>query len=182
MIIGYAKVSTDEQSLDTQISALKAAGAEKVFQEKISGARADRPQLTMMLASLEAGDVVVITCLDRLARSTRDLLNILAHVGEQGAVFRSLAEPWANTSTPYGELMITVLKGLATFERHLLAVRSNEGLIRARAQGRRLGRKPKLTTHQRAEALAALANGSETAADLARRFSVNRSTITRLRP
>lgn len=182
MIIGYAKVSTDGQTLDAQISALKSVGAEKIFQEKISGARADRPQLAAMLASLEAGDVVVITCLDRLARSTRDLLNILACVGEQGAVFRSLAEPWADTSTPYGELMITVLGGLATFERHLLAARSNEGLIRAKAQGRRLGRKPKLTTHQRAEVLAALANGSETAADLARRFNVDRSTITRLRP
>ena len=111
MIIGYAKLSTDGQTLDAQINVLKTAGAEKVFQEKISGARADRPQLSMMLASLKAGDVVVITCLKQLARSSRDLLNILACVGEQGAVFRSLAEPWADTSTPYGELLITVLGG-----------------------------------------------------------------------
>lgn len=182
MIIGYARVSTDGQTLDAQLAALRAAGAEKVFQEKISGARADRPQLTKLLASLQPDDVVMITRLDRLARSTRDLLNILATVGEHGAVFRSLAEPWADTSTPYGELMITILGGLATFERHLIAARTTEGRARAKAEGRRLGRKPKLTPHQRAEALKALADGTARAADLARRFNVAESTISRLRP
>lgn len=181
MIVGYARVSTDGQTLDAQLAALKAAGADKVFQEKVSGARADRPQLAKLLASLDADDVVLITRLDRLARSTRDLLNILAAVGEKGAVFRSLAEPWADTSTPYGELMITVLGGLATFERHLIAARTSEGRTRAKAQGRRMGRKPKLTDHQRKEAFAALADGSATEADLARRFNVARSTISRLR-
>lgn len=182
MIIGYARVSTDGQTLDAQLAALKEAGAEKVFQEKISGARADRPQLAKLLASLQPDDMVMITRLDRLARSTRDLLNILATVGERGAAFRSLAEPWADTSTPYGELMITILGGLATFERHLIASRTTEGRTRAKANGRRLGRKPKLTPDQRREALKALADGSAIPADLARRYNVARSTISRLKP
>ncbi len=133
MIVGYARVSTDGQSLDAQHAALAAAGAERVYAEKQSGIKTDRAALARCMASLEAGDIVLVTKLDRLARSTRDLLNTLAAIGEAGAGFRSLGDPWADTTTPHGKLMITVLGGLAEFERHLILARTNEG--RQRAQG-----------------------------------------------
>src|SRR5262245_34413572 len=118
MIVGYARVSTDGQSLEAQQTALKAAGATRIFSEKISGAVSDRKALGKALAALQAGDVLLVTRLDRLARSTRDLLNILDTVSKAGGKFRSLADSWADTTTPHGELMITILAGLATFERH----------------------------------------------------------------
>ena len=132
MIVGYARVSTDGQSLDAQHAALAAAGAERVYAEKQSGIKTDRLHWRAV-CSLEAGDIVLVTKLDRLARSTRDLLNTLAAIGEAGAGFRSLGDPWADTTTPHGKLMITVLGGLAEFERHLILARTNEG--RQRAQG-----------------------------------------------
>jgi DNA invertase Pin-like site-specific DNA recombinase len=115
VIFGYARVSTDGQTLDAQLAALKAAGAEKTYSEKVSGAKTDRAALGRVLASLSAGDVLMVTRLDRLARSTRDLLNVLATVSERGAGFKSLADPWADTTTPHGRLMLTVLGGLAEF-------------------------------------------------------------------
>ena len=144
-VYGYARVSTDGQTLDAQIAQLRAAGAEKVFQEKISGARIDRPQLARLLRALEPGDRVLVTRLDRLARSTRDLLNTLAAIAEKKAGFRSLNDAWADTTTPHGRLMLTVLGGLAEFERELIRARTGEGRERAKARGVRLGRKPKLT-------------------------------------
>ena len=141
MIIGYARVSTDGQTLDAQQSALRAAGADKVFAEKISGAVTDRKALAKALAALGPGDVLLVTRLDRLARSTRDLLNILAAVADRQAKFRSLADAWADTTTAHGELMITILAGLATFERHLIRARTDEGRKRAQARGVRFGRK-----------------------------------------
>jgi DNA invertase Pin-like site-specific DNA recombinase len=110
---GYARVSTDGQTLDAQISQLRAAGATKVFREKISGARSDRAELTKLLHGLGDGELILVTRLDRLARSTRDLLNILATIAEKGAGFRSLADSWADTTTPHGRLIVTVLGGLA---------------------------------------------------------------------
>src|SRR3954447_13244300 len=150
-LIGYARVSTDGQTLDGQIAALKAAGCERVFKEKISGARDDRRELKRFISSLEEGDLGVVTRLDRLARSTRDLLNILATIAERGAGFRSLGDAWADTSTSHGRLMLTVLGGLAEFERDLIRTRTGEGRARAAARGVHLGRKPKLTGHQRQE-------------------------------
>ena len=152
-VYGYARVSTDGQTLDAQIAQLKAAGAEKVFREKVSGARADRPELARLLRSLAPGDRVLVTRLDRLARSTRDLLNTLAAIADHKAGFRSLNDAWADTTTPHGRLMLTVLGGLAEFERELIRARTGEGRERAKARGVRLGRKPKLTAHQRREAL-----------------------------
>ena len=111
MIVGYARVSTDGQSLDAQHAALAAAGAEKVFAEKISGAVTDRRVLARAVAALAEGDVLLVAKLDRLARSTRDLLNTLAAIGDRGAGFRSLSDPWADTTTPHGRLMLTVLGG-----------------------------------------------------------------------
>src|SRR5262249_47373791 len=119
MIIGYARVSTDGQTLDAQQVALKAAGAERIYSEKISGAVIDRKALAKALAALEPGDVLLVTRLDRLARSTRDLLNTLDGIGKKGGDFRSLADTWADTTTPHGRLMVTILAGLAEFERAL---------------------------------------------------------------
>ena len=111
MIYGYARVSTDGQSVDAQVKQLRAAGAEKLFRETASGARADRAELRRAIGKLETGDVLTVTRLDRLARSTRDLLNTLARIADKGAGFRSLADAWADTTTPHGRLMLTVLAG-----------------------------------------------------------------------
>src|SRR5918994_269731 len=171
-ICGYARVSTDGQTLDAQIAQLKAAGAEKVFREKVSGARADRPELARLLRSLAAGDRVLVTRLDRLARSTRDLLNTLAAIGDKKAGFPSLNDAWADTTTPHGRLMLTVLGGLAEFERELIRARTGEGRERAKARGVRLGRKPKLNSHQRREALNRREAG-EPLAQIARTYDVH---------
>jgi DNA invertase Pin-like site-specific DNA recombinase len=134
--------------------ALTAAGCARVFAEKISGAVTERKALARAIAALTEGDTLIVTKLDRLARSTRDLLNTLAEIGKAGADFRSLGDPWADTTTPHGRLMLTVLGGLAEFERHLILARTSEGRKRAQARGVRFGRKLKLTIHQRQEALA----------------------------
>ncbi len=128
-------------------------GCEKVFREVASGAKTDRRQLRRALDQLAAGDVLIVTRLDRLARSTRDLLNTLATVTDRKAGFRSLGDTWADSTTPHGRLMLTVLGGLAEFERELIRARTSEGQARAKASGVKLGRKPKLTPHQRREAL-----------------------------
>jgi DNA invertase Pin-like site-specific DNA recombinase len=143
MIKGYARVSTDGQTLDAQHAALREAGATQVFSEKQSGIKTDRAALARCLGSLEAGDAVVVTKLDRLARSTRDLLNTLATINERGATFKSLGDGWADTTTSHGRLMLTVLGGLAEFERHLILSRTAEGRVRAKARGIKFGRKPK---------------------------------------
>jgi DNA invertase Pin-like site-specific DNA recombinase len=179
MIVGYARVSTDGQTLDAQHSALVEAGAERVFSEKQSGAKTDRAQLARALATLASGDTLVVCKLDRLARSTRDLLNTLDAIGKAGATFRSLGDPWCDTTTPHGKLMLTVLGGLGEFERHLILARTSEGRTRAQQRGVRFGRKPKLTLHQRAEALERRAAG-EALVDIARSYAVSHSTISRL--
>ena len=135
MIIGYARVSTDGQSLEAQHTALKAAGATQVYSEKISGAVTDRKALAKAIASLWADDVLMVTRLDRLARSTRDLLNVLDAVAKAGAGFRSLSDQWADTTTAHGRLMLTVLGGLAEFERELIRARTDEGRKRAQVRG-----------------------------------------------
>ena len=176
MIIGYARVSTDGQTLDSQIGALSAAGAGRIYRETASGAKAERKELARALKAITAGDTLLVTRLDRLARSTRDLLNIVDAIAKAGAGFRSLADAWADTTTPHGRLMLTVLGGLAEFERELIRARTGEGRKRARARGVHMGRPPKLTKHQRREALTALSDGSATQADLARRFNVSQAT------
>jgi DNA invertase Pin-like site-specific DNA recombinase len=180
MIYGYARVSTDGQSVDTQVRKLRAAGARRVFREVASGARSDRPGLRRALAQLEEGDVLLVVRLDRLARSTRDLLNTLAAITDKKAGFRSLSDAWADTTTPHGRLMLTVLGGLAEFERDLIRARTGEGRERARARGVHLGRKRKLTVHQQREAIRRRDELGETLADIARSYNVSRSTISRL--
>src|SRR6266550_5538794 len=178
---GYARVSTNGQDLGSQEAELMAAGAAKVFKEKVSGAKTDRVELAKALRRLEPGDVLIVSRLDRLARSTRDLLNIVAAIGERQAGFRSLKDTWADTTTPHGRLMLTVLGGLAEFERELIRSRTGEGRKRAQARGVKFGRPPKLTAHQRQEALQRLAAG-ETQADIARTYNVDASIIGRLEP
>ena len=176
---GYARVSTRDQELAGQIAELQAAGCGNIFKEKASGAKTDRPELAKAIRRLEAGDVLIVTRLDRLARSTRDLLNILDAVGKAGAGFKSLKDTWADTTTAHGRLMLTVLGGLAEFERELIRARTDDGRKRAKARGVRFGRPAALTSHQRDEALQRLAKG-EAQADVARTFNVSQATISRL--
>jgi DNA invertase Pin-like site-specific DNA recombinase len=178
-VYGYARVSTNGQTLASQDAELHAAGAAKVYSEKMSGARSDRPELGKLLKRLAAGDVLMVTRLDRLARSTRDLLNILDLIGKAGVGFKSLADPWADTTTPHGRLMLTVLGGLAEFERSLILARTSDGRTRAKANGVKFGRPAKLTAHQRREAMERLAEGA-VQADLARSYGVSQATISRL--
>jgi DNA invertase Pin-like site-specific DNA recombinase len=145
MIYGYARISTDGQSVTAQVAVLRKHGAGKVFREVASGAKTDRPQLRRLLAGINAGDVVMVTRLDRLARSTRDLLNTLEAITSKKAGFRSLGDASADTTTAHGRLMLTVLGELAEFERDLIRTRTTEGRDRAKARGVKLGRKPKLT-------------------------------------
>jgi DNA invertase Pin-like site-specific DNA recombinase len=179
MKYGYARVSTDGQSLDAQLDELKAAGCQRVFKEKMSGARSDRRELTKLIAKLRNGDTLIVSRLDRLARSSRDLLNILHEIGVKGASFRSLHDPWADTSSPHGRLLLTVLGGLAEFERSLIRTRTGEGRARAMREGVKFGRKPKLTPHQRLEAIKRRGNGESLVA-IARTYNVSHSTISRL--
>jgi DNA invertase Pin-like site-specific DNA recombinase len=177
---GYARVSTDGQSVTAQVDELTRAGAEKVFKEKIGGAVTHRQQLQRVVDALDEGDVLLVTRLDRLARGTRDLLNTLALIAEKRAGFRSLGDTWADTTTAHGRLMLTVLAGLAEFERELIRPRTGEGRARAKARGVKLGRKFKLTTHQRREALARKESGKESQTEIARSYNVSHSTISRL--
>ena len=178
-VYGYARVSTDGQSLAAQDAELHAAGCAKVYAEKVSGARSDRAELQKLLRRLDRGDVLVVTRLDRLARSTRDLLNILDQIATAGAGFKSLKDTWADTTTAHGRLMLTILGGLAEFERELILARTDDGRRRAKAKGVKFGRPVKLTPHQRQEALDRLGKG-EAQADVARTFNVSQATISRL--
>ena len=179
MIYGYARVSTDGQSVESQVKQLKAAGADQVFRETASGAKTDRAQLRRVMAQLAAGDVLLVTRLDRLARSTQDLLNTLAAIADRKAGFRSLGDAWADTTTAHGRLMLTVLGGLAEFERELIRARTGEGRARAKARGVHLGRPPKLTPHQKQEALRRR-NAGEALTEIAKSYNVSHSTISRL--
>jgi DNA invertase Pin-like site-specific DNA recombinase len=178
-VYGYARVSTRDQDLAAQDAELMAAGCAKVFKERASGAKTDRPELAKVIRRLEPGDVLVVVRLDRLARSTRDLLNVLDEISQRGAGFRSLKDSWADTTTPHGKLMLTVLGGLAEFERTLIAARTGEGRRRAKERGVRFGRPRKMTPHQRQEAIQRLSAG-ETQADVARTYGVDAATICRL--
>ena len=178
MIYGYARVSTDGQSVDAQVTQLRAAGAEKVFREVASGAKTERAQLRHALDQLDAGDVLLVTRLDRLAQSTRDLVNTLGAIAEKGAGFRSLGDTWADTTTAPGRLMVTVLGGLAQFERELIRARTGEGRERAKARGVKMGRRPKLTPHQKREPIKRRDVGEEAFREIAASYNVSAATIS----
>jgi DNA invertase Pin-like site-specific DNA recombinase len=178
-VVGYARVSTQDQNLSGQLAALKAAGATTIYREKISGVRADRPQLAKLMAALGANDVVVVTKLDRLGRSTRELLDLIDRIGKTGASFRSLGDPLWDTGSSQGRPLSTMLAAIAEFERELIRERTGEGRKRAMAAGVKFGRKRKLSDYQRAEAVKRRAAG-ETLASIAKSYAVDVSMISRL--
>jgi DNA invertase Pin-like site-specific DNA recombinase len=178
-LLGYARVSTQDQNLAGQLDALKAAGATTIYREKISGVRADRPQLAKLMASLKIGDVVMVTKLDRLGRSTRELLDLIERISKAGAAFRSLGDPLFDTTGAQGRLLVTMLAAIAEFERELIRERTGEGRKRAMAAGVKFGRKRKLSDYQRAEAIKRREAG-ETLAAIAESYAVATSMISRL--
>ncbi|MEM7005621.1 MAG: recombinase family protein [Pseudomonadota bacterium] len=178
MIIGYARVSTDDQSLDSQTDALSAAGAEKVFADRISGSKRARPELDKMLEQLRDGDVVTVTKYDRLARSLKDLLEIVEAIRERGAGFRSLAED-IDTTTPAGRLVFHVFASIAQFERERISERTREGLESARKRGRIGGRPPALTPAQKAEVRRMRDDEQRAVSEIARLFTVSERTVRR---
>ena len=179
MKLGYARVSTADQSLDLQLAALKESGCQRVFREKVSGAQRQRLELQRLLDQLRADDTVVVWKLDRLARSTRDLLEIMEVIHASGAAFRSLSEPWADTTTHAGKMILTVFAGIAEFERDLIRERTGAGRVMAKANGVRFGRPRKLNIEQRALALRLLREG-RSPGEVAKTFRVHGVTIYRL--
>jgi len=177
--LGYARVSPYGQTLDTQLEQLRKEGCNPIYREKASGAQPTRRELLRMLKALGPGDAVTVTRIDRLARSTFDLFAIVKQIVDAGGQFRSLAEPWADTSTSTGRLMIAVLRGLADVERDLIRTRTAEGRSRAKARGQHMGRPPKLTPPQQKEARRRRAEGA-TLKELAKSYNVGRATISRL--
>ncbi len=181
MIYGYARVSTDAQDLTSQLAQLRAAGCEKIFHEKESGANADRPRLKALMKALAPGDAVIIPAVDRLSRDTTDLLVIARDMQQAGAGLRSLAEPVVDTTSDFAELVLAMLGVAAKLERRRILERTARGRADARAKGVRFGRKPKLTPHQQREALARR-EGGESHRSIARSYNVSQSTISRLAP
>lgn len=172
-------MSTQGQDLAQQRAALRAAGCGRVFEEKVSGAKRDRPELGRLLDHLRIGDVVTVTRLDRLARSTRDLLEIAERIKDAGAGLRSMAEPWADTTTPAGRMVLTVFAGMADFERSLIVERTGAGRAAARARGVRFGPRPSLGAEQITHARELIQQAGKTVAEVARLLGVHRSTLYR---
>lgn len=143
MKIGYARVSTEEQNLNRQLDMLNEAGCEKIFEEKISGIKKERPELFRMLEQLRKGDLIIVADLTRLSRSVKDLFQLVEQIEARGANIKSLKESWMDTSTPQGKLMFTIFAGISQFERDLISQRTIEGLVAARARGKKGGRPPK---------------------------------------
>lgn len=179
MILGYARVSTADQKLDSQQDALRAAGAEKVFADVITGSVRQRPQLNRMLDQLRAGDVVVVTKYDRLARSLKDLLELVDQIQGKGTGFRSLAED-IDTTTPAGRLVFHVFASIAQFERERIAERTREGLEAARRRGRVGGRPPALSAAQKAEVRRLRDEEMRPLAEIAALFKVSTKTVRRV--
>lgn len=179
MKIGYARVSTQDQNLELQLKALKKAGCQKIFREKISGFSRQRPEFQRMLDQIRPGDTIMVWKLDRLARSTRDLLNTMETINEAGATFQSLSEPWANTTTHAGKMIMTVFAGIAEFERDLIRERTGAGREAAIQRGVRFGRPRKLNADQ-VQVAAKLLSEGKPVRDIARTFNVHEATIYRL--
>ena len=180
MLIGYARVSTTGQKLEAQIEQLRNAGCERIYQEKRTGYDRKRVQLERMLSDISDADTLIVTSLDRLARSTHDLLEITRSLGAQGANFKSLREPWADTTSPMGKFLLTVFSGLSELELSLIKDRTEAGRQSARKRGVKFGRKPKLTTHQQSE-VARMLNEGRSIRSIARHFNVGVATIDRIK-
>jgi DNA invertase Pin-like site-specific DNA recombinase len=179
MRYGYARVSSKAQDYQAQVEALKAAGCERIFSEKASGKSAkDRPEFNKLMKALLPGDVIVVTKLDRLARSSRDLHNILHELQAQSCGFVSLGEAWCDTTTDVGRLMLTIMGGIAEFERGLIHKRTEEGIARAKRKGTKFGRPTALDESQKRMIAARYARG-ETMTELAAEYEVGLGTIWR---
>jgi len=177
--IGYARVSTNDQNLENQIALLKDAGCKEIFEEKISGAKKSRPELERLLDKIREGDTLIVCKLDRLARSTHHLLEIVETLRENKALFYSLGEPWADTTSHAGKMIMTIFAGIAEFERDLIRERTSVGREAAMKRGVRFGRPKKLSTEQK-ELILKLREEGKSASELAKTFNVDRSTIYRL--
>ena len=180
MLIGYVRVSTTGQKLEAQIEQLETSGCVRLYQEKHTGYDRKRVQLERMLKDIGTGDTLIVTSLDRLARSTHDLFEITKTLEANGVDFKSLREPWADTTSPMGKFLLTVFAGLSELERNLINDRTEEGRILARKRGVKFGRKPKLTPHQQSEVAKMLAQGRPIR-DIARHFNVGVATIDRIK-
>ena len=178
MLIGYARVSTDDQDLTMQRAVLKEAGCRRTFEEKVSGAKRDRPELARLLDQIRDDDVVVVTRLDRLARSTKDLLDIAEKLNEAGAGLRSIAEPWADTTLPAGRMVLTVFAGIAEIERALILGRTSAGRAAAQQKGVRFGRPPALAPDQVVLGRKLVEEG-QTVREVAKLLKVHRATFYR---
>jgi DNA invertase Pin-like site-specific DNA recombinase len=180
MRIGYARVSRgDLQEVEVQAEALKSAGCQKIFKEEASGGRWNRPELHRLLDQLREGDIVTVWKLDRLSRSLKDLIAILEKIEQAGTTFESLTEH-IETRSPAGRMFMQMLGSFAEFERAMIRERTRQGLEYARAQGRKGGRRPKLTKEQKALIVELIESGQRRAADVARSFRVSEATISRL--
>jgi DNA invertase Pin-like site-specific DNA recombinase len=179
MLIGYARVSTQDQDAIAQINALKSAGCELIFQEKASGGRWERPELHRLLGQLRKGDVLVVWKLDRLSRSLKDVLSLMEKIQQAGAGFQSLTEA-VETTSPGGRMLMQIVGSFAEFEREMLRERTRNGLNAARKQGRIGGRPQKLNAHQREEIVQFVTSGQKSSADVARLFKVHPATVSRL--
>lgn len=177
-VIGYARVSTKDQSLESQVDALTAAGAIKVFQEHASGATQVRPGWQACLEYLQPGNTLAVTDLTRLGRSTTDLSSIVVALGERGVGFRSLAEPWLDTTTAHGQLIFNMFAALAEYERSRLSERTKAGLDAARSRGRNGGR-PRSMTASKEETARLLRSQGKTLKEIASTLSVSLSTVAR---
>lgn len=178
-LIGYARVSTQGQDLAQQRTSLREIGCQRVFEEKVSGAKRDRPELIRLLDHLRAGDVVTVTRLDRLARSTGDLLFIAERIKDAGAGLRSLAEPWADTTSPAGRMVLTIFAGIADFERSLIGERTSAGRAAALARGVRFGPRPALSAEQIVHARRLIEEEGRPVTEAARILNVHRATLYR---
>lgn len=180
MVFGYARVSTQEQSLDRQLDSLNAAGADEIIQEKITGTKADRPELNRLLDKLRKGDVILVADLTRLSRSTKDLFSLVDQIEKIGANIKSLKESWLDTTTPQGKLMFTFMAGISQFERDLISQRTKEGLEAARARGRSGGRKPKLDDNKKKAIYELYQQKKTTVKDLCDMFSISKPTLYKI--
>lgn len=175
---GYMRVSTVDQNLDRQEQQLKDAGCEKIFYEKVTGTKRNRPELNKMLEFLREGDTVIVTDLTRLSRSTKDLIEIAELIGSKGANLKSLKESWLDTTTAHGKLMFTIFSGLAQFERDLISERTKEGLAVARKKGRVPGR-PATDKEKIEYAQFLLSQGNMTMQEVAEKVGISRMTLYR---
>ena len=177
MKIGYSRVSTREQNLDRQLDQLRDAGCERIFEEKVSGAKIDnRPELEKMMLTLREGDVVIISEISRLSRSVKDLYTLVDQIHDRGADIKSLKEEWLDTTTSSGKLLFTIMAGFAQFERYLIRERTKDGLRAARARGRKGGR-PRTDAKKIEQAIRLYRTNAMTVTEIAEATGVKRSTL-----